>query len=167
MKYNFKNSIICPLCKSVHNKSFICQRNGGMINVHPEFYTKPIRQYISDLIHEYGYTHYIDLSTGDKAKLASLLIDAAGKDGYECIIESTNSDQTLEVFKKSLSGTNDDDEIFLETIKSNAINYYDAIMNTLFNEMMAEYISERNEWMDYVAKQTDPDAAYEQYRRNL
>lgn len=134
----------------------------------PIYRTKKVLTFIADLIIDYDYDHYYDLSEDDKAELTALLSEAAGRDGeHEFIVESDNLDQTIGYFRKALAGTREDDEKFLEIIKKNAIRYYENSMETLFNYVLDDYRHERNEWLDYVAKHGDPDEAYDRYREGL
>jgi hypothetical protein len=107
----------------------------NMKSVHPIFKTKEVRHFINELIENYHYQDYSQLSESDKAQLASLLIEASGKDGeHECIVESNNFDQTMHYLKKALCGNQKDNQDFLRIIKSNAIHYYENTMESLFME---------------------------------
>jgi hypothetical protein len=143
----------------------------GMVNMkypNPIYKTKKVLTYIADLIIDYDYDHYFDLSEHDKAQLASLLSESAGSQSeHDFIFESDNLDKTISYFRKALCGTAIDDENFLEVIKKNAIDYYDRSMEELFNYVWDHYRSERNEWSDAVAKNGNPDEAYDQLKDNL
>lgn len=136
--------------------------------VNPIFKTKKVRQYIADLINDYDYDNFSDLSHSDKCEFAALLIEAAGRDGeHECVVESNDLDQIIGHLKKALTGTHDDDENLVFIMKDAAVRYYTDTMHELFYEGLNDYECERREWMDYVAKHGDPDEAYDRYREGL
>lgn len=140
----------------------------GMTNmkyIHSDFKTKKILRFIADLIVDYDYKSYDDLSDADKSMLTAYLIEAAGRSGEtECIVESAHFDQTINLFKKSLIGTKEDDENFLEAIKSNAIDYYEHTMQALFDYVLTDYQTSRMEWLEDIAKYGNPDDIDENYR---
>lgn len=136
--------------------------------LNPIFKTKKVRQYIADLIMDYDYKCYGDLSNSDKCEFAALLIEASGKDSeHECIVESNDLDQLIGALRKALSGTYEDDENLLFILKENTVNYFNLTMEALFEDGFQNFEQERREWMDYVAKHGDPDEAYDRYREGL
>lgn len=143
----------------------------GMTNMkqpNPIYKTKKILTYVADLISEYGYDHYDDLSESDKSYLASLLSESAGVIGEpDFIVESDHFDKTLLYFRKALCGTASDDEKFLEVIKKNAIDYYDRSMEELFNYVLYQYRNERHECGDYIVKKDNADDLYDSYKDSL
>lgn len=140
----------------------------SMRHIHPDFKSKKVLTYIADLIIEYGYDHYYDMSEGDKAGLAVLLNQQGGRsDEFSCITQGAHSDQIINAFRKSLNGDREDDINFLETIKENVINYYDYTMKCLFDYVNEDFRLAKNEWLDHLAKEGDPDQAYDKYRENL
>lgn len=149
---------------NLHTKK---HRTFSMLDVNPCFRTKKVLQHIANLIIDYDYTTYYDLSEGDRRELAALLIDAAGKDGeYECLVECKDSDQIIAALKLALTNSSNDDAL-IDTIKDAAVDYYDDIMHALFDGVYDDYCQERNEWLDRMAKDGDPDEAYERYLCNL
>jgi len=132
------------------NEQMICLRSvtggNGM---------KDIRNFINDLIGDYGYKSFRDLCQGDKHELAALYIEEAGRSDEFCAItEPTHSDQTINLFKKALStGLPDDNEAFLEAIKDNAVHYYASRMEEDFDDVMSERISEEMHENGYVQRQ--------------
>lgn len=138
------------------------------MSIHPDYRNKKILNYVTDLIIDYDYNHYADFSQADKEGLVALLIDADGRmDEFCCITDSTHSDETINLFKKALDGTQEDNERFLEAIKANAVHYYDRVMEELFYDVLSDYEQARHEWLDYMAKHGDPDEAYDRYREGL
>lgn len=136
--------------------------------VNPIFKTKKVRQYIADLIIDYDYTSFSDLTHADKCEFAGLLIEAAGRSGeHECLTESNDLDQTIGALRKSLLGGYEDDENLLFILKDNTVRYYNETMHALFDDGFEDYQSERREWIDYTAKHGDPDEAYDRYREGL
>lgn len=136
--------------------------------INPIFQTKKVRQYIADLIMDYDYDGYGDLSYADKCEFSALLIEASGKSSeHECIVESNHLDQLMGALKKSLCGTQDDDENLLYILKENTVNYFNETMEALFEDNFENFQQERREWIDYVAKHGDPDEAYDRYREGL
>jgi hypothetical protein len=132
------------------------------MNIHPDFKNKKILQYVADLIINYGYEHYSDLSDADKEGLTALLIEA---NPYET--DSIIDSHVVAYFCKSLNGTADDNENFLQIIKAKSVDYYEKTMELLFEYVNDDYESQRNEWLDFAAKHGDSDQAYDQYRDSL
>ena len=138
------------------------------MNIHPSFRDTKILAHIADLIIDYKYHNYNDLTDEDKLPLVALLIKASGhSDEFNWITENVHSDQTINSFIKLLEGQKEAEFIFLETIKSNAIDYYDSILKALFEYVYEDYVQSRYEWLDKMAKEGDPDMAHDQYRNNL
>lgn len=134
----------------------------------PIFKTKKVKQFIADLVIDYDYNCYSDLAYSDKCEFAALLIEASGKNSeHECLVESNDLDQLMGALKKSLSGTYEDDENLLFTLKENTVNYFDQTMEALFADGFENFEQERREWIDYVAKNGDSDEAYDRYRESL
>lgn len=105
------------------------------MNIHPDFKNKNILQYIADLIINYEYDHYLDLSDADKEGLVALLI-AANPTETDFITDT----QTIAYFCKSLSGTSNDDENFYTFSKQNQSiitikqwNYFLSTSMTIIN----------------------------------
>jgi hypothetical protein len=103
---------------------------------HPDFNTQKIRNFLEDIVNRKGYEDYSQLNKEDKAEFSSLLCEAAGKsDEFCCITEPKNSDETIRLFRQALIGTKEDNQKFLETIKNNAIDYYERTMTVLFHHI--------------------------------
>lgn len=136
------------------------------MNIHPCFKTKKIFQYIADLLIEYNYDSYSDLSESDKSGLLILLIEAAGRGSEaECITESTHFDQLIYYLKQTLlNDTSENREKLAEVIKDNAIEYYDHTMKNLFEYVYGDYKQERKEWLENIGKFCTED--YEVHREN-
>jgi hypothetical protein len=131
------------------------------------FNKRHIKGFVADLITEYGYERFDDISQTDKESLASMLLDAAGRDyEFECLSESSNHDLIIGYLKSSLKGDKDANESLLEILKEAPVLYYTNTMEAIFVEVMENYETARREWLDYAAKE-DEDAAYEQFRNNL
>jgi hypothetical protein len=137
-----------------------------MNNIHPDYKTKKILGYIADLIIEYGYDNYADLSESDLHGLVVLLNEAGGTIDELSFISEGNSG-IMSLFRKSLVGNIQDNENFLDALKTSAIQYYEHTMESLFNYVHRDYQQSRREWLDHAAKYGDPDAAYDQYRETL
>lgn len=94
--------------------------------------TKKVRQFVYDLINDYGYKSYYDLSYSDKCEFVGHLIEAAGKQTeHEFLIESNHLDQTIGAFKRAMLGGSDTN--FLDVMKNNAIEYYQNTMQDIFD----------------------------------
>lgn len=114
-----------------------------MKNINPCYLTKKIRSYVSDLICDYGYKSYEQLSYSDKCSFSAFLIDASGKDTeHEFLIESRHLDQSIAAFRKALFGDSVDDKKFLMTLKDNTISYFDETMEAIF-----DYVNE-DKWQN-------------------
>ncbi len=124
-----------------------------MRSIHPSFNTTKVKHYVTDLIINYDYKQFSDLTYGDKCEFAALLIEAAGKDGeHECITESENLDQIIGFLKKALAGNYEDDENLLCSLRTGAVSYYENIMEALFYSELENYQTKRNEWFKYADK---------------
>lgn len=138
------------------------------MNIHPDYKTKKVMGFIADLIIEYGYTDYSDLTESDKAGLAALLCEASGRtDEFSCITSTSHADQTINLFRKALAGGKEEAQQFLDAIKENAIDYFDYTMNALFNWTIDDYQRSRREWQDHIYKHGDPDQAYQEFHEGL
>jgi len=136
--------------------------------VNPIFNTKKVRQFVADLIIDYDYDDFSDLSNSEKCEFAALLMEAAGRGGeYECITESNHLDQTAGYLRAVLRSDKEADENLLYHLKDEAIRYYADTMQSLFDDGFTNFQQERNEWLDYTAKHGDPDEAYDRYREGL
>lgn len=113
----------------------------GMINmtyINPCYLNKNIKNFLTDLIIDYKYEDYSELSYSDKCNFTGLLIDASGKDAeHEFLLESNNLDQVINTFKKALCNGNDDK--FLEAMKENAVNYFENTMREIFQYVVQDY----------------------------
>lgn len=132
-----------------------------MIFANPTFNTPKIRQFIYDLISDYDYTHYKDLSYADKCEFTSLLIEAAGRSGEkECLLESNHLDQVMYQLKKSLNDPRDDGQNLSFIMKEVVTDYYDETMEALFKYALSDYNQDKEDWLDYIGNHGDPDDCY-------
>jgi hypothetical protein len=105
----------------------------GMTNMlHTSYKTPDVLTFTKSLICSYGYRDYKDLSVSDKQELVSYLIDTFKHDEFCCITDAKHSDQTINLLKKMLRGEADIKTLF-DTIKTNALDYYDSTMEEIFN----------------------------------
>lgn len=136
--------------------------------VNPIFKTKKIKLFLADLIHDYQCDHYSKLSYSDKCELVALILEALGNgNNHEFFVESNDLDCTITLFKKSLNGTFQDNENFLDAIKEQAVKYYEETMTTLFSYALDDYEKSVHEWKDYIGKYGDSDQAYDAYKEQL
>ena len=133
------------LSKSYHGSRAMCFYN-------PIFNTKEVRNHLVDLVVENN--HFDDLTFAEKYDFAKLLIKIAGD---EFLHESDSSLLISNMF-------NNDDDNLVHEIKNLAVNYYEPVMEGLFNQAKDNYQQERNEWLDHAAKNGDPDEAYDRFR---
>jgi hypothetical protein len=118
----------------------------GMTNmkyIHPVYKTRKVREYVRELINDYGYKSFSDLSYADKCSFASILMEACFRNGdHECITESKDFEKIVICLRKSLSGTSSyqDDENLLYQLKDNAVNYHEETMEALFNDIFDDEI---------------------------
>lgn len=140
-----------------------------MRHIHQDFKSKKILQFVADLIIEYNYSEFSDLSESDRHHFAALLIEAAGREGeLEFLTEHAFADLLVTQFRKCLiSNNHGDNETFITYAKDHAVEYYEDTMQAIFEYVHSNYQQERREWLDYAAKHGDPDAAYNQYMENL
>lgn len=125
--------------------------NITMIN--PCFKTPEILNYIADLITDYGYDHYDDLSYGDRCELTAKLLEV---EGYEMACQ-----EMFEHFKKSLIDFKTDED-FLFEFKQTVIKQYDEIMQALFIYTYDEYVEERQTWLKEIGCYGNPDICEDQ-----
>lgn len=131
-----------------------------MRHIHPSFKTKKVLNFIGDLIVEYDYKEFSDLTEENKGELAALLSEACGRGDEFCFItESVNADQTINLFRQALHGTASDNQDFLFAIKNNAIEYYAYTMESLFNYVLDDYHAERNNWLEKIGHNLSEFAA--------
>lgn len=139
-----------------------------MTFVNPNFDTREIRHFCIDLIIQSECKDFYDLTNSDLSELASLMIQAAGKDGEnECLIQSDDLDEIIFFLKKSLAGTTNDDQRLVSSIKKAAIHYYYPIMQAIFNDVLANILGDQVAESTYKARFGDPDDAYDRYREGL
>lgn len=120
-----------------------------MHNIHQDFRSKKILNYVRQLIHAYSYKQFTDLSNGDLCEFVALLIEAGGMtDAFNCITDSVHSDQNINLFRAALVGKKDANETFIDTLKDNAINYYSYTMNQIFDYTINDYESEICKWVN-------------------
>ncbi len=130
------------------------------MNIHPDFKSKKILGFIADLIIDYDYDDYDQLSDCDKSQLTAFLCEANGA------YDETDTAQSIELFKKTLCGEMSEQDFF-EALKENAMSYYDYTMKSLFNYVHDDYQRSRREWLDYVVEHGDADKAHDLYRDGL
>ena len=135
-----------------------------MRSANPIFNVRKVRQFIAPLIIDYGFDCFEDLTFGDKCEFASILMEISGDN--ECITQSDDFDQIMGHLRKSMSAITDDAEV-LYSIKESIVHYYEETMRLLFASELDNFEHERNEWFDYMAKQGDPDEAYDRYMESL
>lgn len=126
--------------------------NKGRHFYNPLYNTKEIRSHLFDLVAEND--HFDDLTSSEKFDFAKLFIKVAG-------IEFLYESDAATLLPSLLS---DDQDGLVDDIKQIAIDYYETTMKNLFDEARSEYQAERAEWLDCVAKNGDPDEAYDQFR---
>lgn len=141
----------------------------SMAHIHPCFKARKVLQYLGSLIIDYNYKHIDDLSLEEKAELVGILIEAGGKHAeHECITETDRFDLTIGSFKAFLKSDSIDNAYTLAaTLRINAIKFYEEMMKDIFNFVFEDYHRERQEWLDYVSKQGDPDEARDRYLEQL
>lgn len=133
------------------------------INIHPDFKSTKILNFIGDLITTYGYKSFNDLSFDEQAEIASLLIEV--DDPLEFI---GNTRLITKSISQALNHqTLNSQENLIETLKTEAVDYYYSIIRSIFDYVLEDYESERKSWLDQLVKQGDPDEAYDRYFANL
>lgn len=156
--------------KQLQNTAIMGYRVNGMtrMNIHPDYMDKKVLTFVADLIIEESYDSYSDLDETDKMALASLLIEAGGRDDeFSFLTNSSDSEQLINALRKALDGTSTDNQTLIDIIKDNVVEYYDNTMEKLFIYVMRDYECSKREWLDHLAKQGDPDEAYDRYRETL
>lgn len=138
-----------------------------MKSIHPAFKTKKVLSHVADLIIEHGYDYYTDLSEGDKCELAALLNEVGGSDDEFCFLTEGDNELAAHFRNVLIRPSPTNQESLIETLRDNAIHYYDYTMDALFNYVKDDYKQSRNEWLDHMAKHGDPDKAYDLYRETI
>lgn len=102
------------------------------------FYNQEIINFI-DLWIDEGYEVYYKLDIGLKEKLTSLCIKQLGDDAYSCIIEPNDFTQTLHHLRKYIeSGQREYALDLAETMRKNAVEYFDNVLSELYEERLNE-----------------------------
>lgn len=158
MKHELKNAIL----------KVQSQRIGSMKYIPVCFNNKTVKGFMADLIIEYGYQHFDDLTIADKSEFAAVLIEASGRDAeYECLVESDNMDSIMARIKAVLQSKSDSSDQLIQTLKETIINYYHGTMEAIFWDVLEDYDSARREWLDFAANNGDEDQAHEQFINSL
>lgn len=134
-----------------------------MKNINPIFLNKEIKNFVYDLISDYSYRKYTELSFSDKTQLSGLLMKASG-DG-ECIVESSNYCDLMRNISSSLINDNAQSKQYIyNEIAETAVDYYDEIMSGIFAHVYSEMREEYEKWSDKIQKYGDPDDQYDSSR---
>jgi hypothetical protein len=136
--------------------------------IHPSYKTKQILEFVEEIICDYSYRSFSDVTLSDKYKLASML---SIQDGYADLLsfltESNNADQIMALFRKSITSPKQSHtDAFLEALKETYLDYYVTTMENLFNYVKEGIDSDKEAYIDHVRIYGDEDAAYDNYRSN-
>jgi len=133
------------------------------------FKTKAVKQYIFDLIIDYKRNHPRDLLQDEREMITALLIESLSPfDEHESLVNCDDLDVVMAALKCALKdGCQESHLVLAEKTKAAVVKYYKDIIDELFWDVLGEFNSERNEWLDYVAKHGDEDQAYEMFREGL
>lgn len=142
------------------NMQTTTSHRAAFIYVNPCYQTKKVESFLGSLVFDYRYKSYSELSQSDKFEFAALLIDAS-KD-QEFLIENRNLDEIATLLKNSLSHPLKSQE-YLESIHEYITDYYEDVMEKLFNEKL----DEKKEYDEDIAKYGDPDDLYDRYREGF
>ncbi len=128
--------------------------------------SRKIWDFVEGCVNVYNHQDYDDLSSTDKEEFAALFIEAAPSYDRFCFLtDSDNAEQTLNTFIDTLlKGTPETDKTFLETLKTNAVNYYAETMSRVYEEIKSELDSEREAYRNFAARYGDPDQSYDEAR---
>ncbi len=103
--------------------------------IHTSYKKKAILDYINDLITEYKYTQYDDLTQCDRNDLYILMIEHGGRSDEFCFITQTMyADFILSKIKESIRSPKPID--LSGAFMMGAANYYDDTAEELFNYCM-------------------------------
>lgn len=163
-----KNDVIyCKICDGSH-KNRRPSEGSFMKVVNSYFNTPKVRSFIFDLIRDYDLKDYSELTYADKTAFASILIDTAGEEAeHECIIQSDDLHEIIYFLKKSLLNSRIDEQNLISTMKNAAVDYYEEIMEALFERVLDDYETDKQEWNKYISKYGDPDDLYNRRRNAL
>jgi hypothetical protein len=134
--------------------------------MNPDYQTKKVRCFIVDLINDHDYRHYYDLCTYQKREFTALLLECSAQHAYDHEFFSETDGLMNHVRKALMSDGNASAELG-EAIQDAAVAYHENTMEKLFNAELENLKQEADEWMDYVCKHGDPDAAYDRYKANI
>ena len=96
---------------------------------------KTLIQAIDELILDDGYISYSRLSDDSKEMLTALCIRDLGKSGYEVLVECNDCDANVsDLIGHLLSGTNDSAQRLADTLKDNAVMYFENKLMELYDE---------------------------------
>lgn len=112
-----------------------------MKSINPIFLTKEVNDFVYDLISDYSYRKYSDLSFSDKTQLAGILMKISA-DG-ECIVESKNYTKLMGKISKCLiAGTPQAKISLYDNVAETAIDYYNDTMREIFFNVYDNCIAE-------------------------
>lgn len=134
--------------------------------IHPFYNTKEARQYCADLIYDYNYEEYAQLTIDDKCKFSAILLVGGEKLDDEVIVENKELPHLLVHIGKLLLNEGDL-TAFNDDLKKAVVDYYDGLMNKIFTDVYTDWVLSQDEWYQWSAKQTDPDRAFSIYRESL
>ncbi len=115
----------------------------GMVmqEIHPDYKSKKIISFVKSLILDSGCDHYHQIEYSSKLRLAALLNETCSlADGFNCLTDNAFADALLQSFRNSLIfGTPLEDKNFVNRAKLCACEYYETIMEELFNMVLNDY----------------------------
>ncbi len=107
--------------------------------------SKTVNSKIISLILDDGYTSFERLDTSDKDELLGLHIAEMGKYGYEVITEANDTKEILNDFiGYLLNGTPEAAVRLAETMRSNALDYLNKPISTLFDDCYSDLRYDHN-----------------------
>jgi len=128
---------IIAYAKSIHGAN---KMNKYYIN--PCYLNNETQDFIYELIIDYGYKSYFNLSLSDKYKLSTILSKASGESDELNFMSEMDSHYLMNLFRRSvLSQKEMDKDYFMQEMQKFFIEYYDHTMKELF-EYYQEYIIE-------------------------
>lgn len=100
---------------------------------------KEAKNFIRELIIDYRYKNYFQLSKSDKSNLASILSKSYRPQDEIDFISETDPHYLMNLFRGYLMTKKESSkEMFLEAMEDTLINYYDKTMKELFEDYQQE-----------------------------
>jgi hypothetical protein len=110
--------------------------------IHPNYLgSQKIRECIEELIIDYRYKSYSQLTLSDKYKLSTIISKESGINDETNFFTERDSGYLMNLFRRYVLTQKDiDKDYFMQEMKNSLIDYYDETMRQLFDYYSQEFI---------------------------